>query len=343
MSNKILALTDYNTSFESRYDAFPYRSGMDKDMLASEFFKKGYSIDFKFFYEVEINELDPKTPVLYTSKEDYFYSYKDFIEDIVLAIELKGCKIIPSFPALRANNNKVFMELVRNTLLSSKYKTKKSWVFGGLEELKKCIFVNYPLIVKDAKGAQSRGVSIAYNEKELHNIVKKMNFHLPLKERIREFVREKKYPGYKSDDKFPIKFIVQEFIPELLNDYKVLVYGDKYYILKRGIKAGDFRASGSRTNYHIGEESIPPTGIFDYAKKLKELLKVPNLSADIAFDGEFFHLIEFQCIFFGSYTQLFSKCYFTQKNLQWEAVYETINLEKLYADSIINFIENGNK
>jgi len=41
------------------------------------------------------------------------------------------------------------------------------------------------------------------------------------------------------------KFIVQEFIPDLSNDWKVLVFWDKYYVLRRKNRPNDFRASGS--------------------------------------------------------------------------------------------------
>ena len=40
------------------------------------------------------------------------------------------------------------------------------------------------------------------------------------------------------------KIVVQEFIPGLKNDYKVLIFGSKYYVLYRRVREGDFRASG---------------------------------------------------------------------------------------------------
>lgn len=42
--NEIIALCDYKGIFGSKYFAKPYRSGMDKDILAKEFSKYGYKI-----------------------------------------------------------------------------------------------------------------------------------------------------------------------------------------------------------------------------------------------------------------------------------------------------------
>ncbi len=46
-------------------------------------------------------------------------------------------------------------------------------------------------------------------------------------------------------------------------------------------------------------------------------LGVPNASLDIAWDGNMFYLLEFQCIYFGNgrYTKEFSSEYFTKRKI----------------------------
>ena len=62
------------------------------------------------------------------------------------------------------------------------------------------------------------------------------------------------------------------------------------------VRDNDFRASGSHK--FIFKEDIPD-GILDFAKLIFDILNVPNLSIDVAFDGNKFHLLEFQAIYYG--------------------------------------------
>jgi len=332
---KITALTDYKGYFGSKWDAIPYRSGMDKDKIAAYFAENSYQCAFKKFEQVNLGEVKEGDLIIYSSTEDSDYRYKSFIEDIVLSIELSGALVIPKFVNLRATNNKVMMELLKNIVIPEQAKHLPTLYFGalnknGIKELQ------YPLVVKAAGGAGSKFVFLAHNFKELIKRVKDVSYSSNISLNIKEKIRLLIHKGYYPESKYRNKFIIQKYIANLQNDWKVLVFGKKYFVLMRYNRKNDFRASGSG-NFIFPSEL--PAGLLDFCQYIFEKLGVPNVSLDIAFDGEKFLLIEFQAIFFGSYTLTKSKYYFTMHENRWEKNYGEIELEKIYVESIINFIE----
>jgi hypothetical protein len=339
----IYAFIDYRGYFGSKCNSIPYESGMDKKLLEKFFYRSNFKVEFISFTDVVNYPIDfwKNKPVIYTSSEDTGYHYKGFIEDIVYFLELSNAKVIPAFKYLKANNNKVFMELLRNTFSNRMLNNITSKVFGTFEELEKVIpSLSYPLIFKQAAGAMSKGVGLAKNQKELIGKIKTISRTRKHFKEFWERGRAIKYKGYIPQSKFRGKFIVQDFIDHLNGDYKVLVFGEKYFVLKRDPHEGDFRASGSGIKKFIKEI---PSGILEYAYLWKTLLNVPNASLDIAYNGNSFFLLEFQCLYFGSYTLSYSDFYWKrQKNKDFQMIYEKSILEEEYAQSIVNFCNSEN-
>ena len=112
--NRIIIITDYKNRFGSKWDAVPYNSGMKKKNLEKYFLQEKYEAKFIQFSEVKNLTNVENIPIIYTSSEDIGYHYKDYIEDIIFYLECKDAIVIPSYKYLRANNNKVFMELLRD-------------------------------------------------------------------------------------------------------------------------------------------------------------------------------------------------------------------------------------
>ena len=333
----IYALTDYKGYFESKYNAIPYNSGMDKKLLKRYFSALDFEVVFIPISEV-INypsNFWVKKIVVYTSSEDTGYHYKSFIEDIVYYLELSDAKVIPSFKYLRANNNKVFMELLRHRF-NNDIGNIQSTVFGCYEEAEKNSKIfNFPLVYKQAAGAMSEGVGSIKNQKELVRKLKKVSRTPYLFRELWEYGRSIKYNGYIRESKYRKKFIVQELIKGLDGDYKVLVLGDKYYVLQRKVRKDDFRASGSGIKIFVKEI---PAGILEFAHLCKKLLDVPNVSIDIGYNGDSFFLIEFQCLYFGSYTLTYSDFYWHKTgNDKFELKEGGSVLEEEYVRSIVNF------
>ncbi|MDY0143778.1 MAG: hypothetical protein RBR97_17975 [Bacteroidales bacterium] len=338
----IVALTDYKGYFGSKWKAAPYRSGYDKNILKECFGKLGWDIEFLRMQDIDFKEDWSNKIVIYTSSEETGFYYKNFIEDIVLALERTGAIVLPRFDFLRANNNKVYMEMLREQLLGEKISGNSSNFYGSLEELEIDIErdrVKFPCVVKKAEGAMSRGVFLAKNKTELYNYAKKISHSSHLLSEIRELMRVRKHKGYKKESKYQHKFIIQNFIPRLKNDWKILIYGNHYYILNRGIKQGDFRASGSHFNYKAGSKSELPEFLLDKVKEIYQIMDVPHLSLDLAWNGENVIVHEFQALYFGTSTMDFSEDLYVFENNKWEIMQADFLQEEEYVWGFVNYFE----
>jgi len=336
----IVLLTDYKGHFGSRYDAQPYRSGMDKKLLKYYFKKNNFNPLFTSFSDVNINDSNwENTYVLYSSQEDKGHHYKSYIEDIILALELAGARVIPSFKYLRAHENKVFMELFRKSIKSNSLGEFRTFHFGTIEELKSYADrTPFPVVIKGSAGAMSKNVALARTKKELLKIVKTISKTCYFFHDLKEIGRKIKYPGYIKESRNREKFILQEFIPGLDNDWKVLVFGSRIYVLYRGVKKNDFRASGSKV-FKFNEDNLIPNGLLDYAQMFFSKLEAPNISLDIVKRDNHFYVVEFQAIYFGTSTHLKSNGYFLKEKGKWKKKLELLDLEKVYVDSIVEYIK----
>lgn len=341
---KVIALTDYKNHFGSKWEAKPYRSGFDKRVLSEVCQSNGIDIEFVKMQEVDLQHDRWKgQDVVYTSSEESGLYYKNFIEDVVLALQLRGARPIPNYSYLRANNNKVYMELLRDLRLGEELTGFSSHIYGTLEELEADIekgVIEYPCVVKQSAGAMSRGVFLAQNTDECLKYAKKASNTFRLKAAIKEKLRTLKHKGYKPESQNQNKFIVQPFIPGLSNDWKVLIFGDHYYVLQRGIKENDFRASGSGYNYKAGSDSRIPISLLDWIKTIYDKFNVPHLSLDVAYDGNRGYLFEFQAVYFGTATHSYSDDYYTFENGSWVVKEKKLNQEEEHAWGLAHYLNN---
>lgn len=340
---KLYLLTNHRGAFGNKYKAHTYHSGMDKEMLAKVFSDKGYEVEF--LSPAEIDFRDRKyidSIILYTTTEDFMEYYKQYVEDIVLGFSNVGAHVIPNYVYLRAHHNKVFMEILRDIQSFEPLNNIKTQKFGTLEEFQKFFKLGEnPVVLKTSSGASSLGVYLGKGYKDLLAKVKRASKTYHLREDLKELVRRYRHKGYKPVSRNRKKFITQNFIPNLSNDWKVLVYGEKYYILERPVRKNDFRASGSgKDNYLFGSEATIPDGIFDYAKLVYDQLDVPMLSLDIAYANDQFYTLEFQVVGFGTSGQQLSNNYFIKNESKWIPIYEKLELEEVYASSVIYYLLN---
>jgi glutathione synthase/RimK-type ligase-like ATP-grasp enzyme len=340
MNKNIVLIIDYKGFFGSKQKTLIYRGGMDISKIIKLFEDKEYELKVMEFSAIEYGYLQQKNPyILYTSSEDNRGLYKSYIEDIVYDLEQRGFQLIPNYACLKAHNNKVAMELLRSRFGFDKIQSIQSNTYGCYEELLQEHIDKFPLVVKTASGAMSRGVAKAENKKELLKVAKALSISFDMKHDFKEILRKVKYRhAYRKESFNRSKFITQNLIAGLANDYKVLVYGNKAYVLYRGNRKNDFRASGSG-KFNFVEDL--PQGMLDYAYSIKEFFKVPHISLDIGFDGTNFHLIEFQFIYFGTTTLEKSPHYFLwdKDKKIWSIIKETSDLEEVYVHSIIDYIE----
>lgn len=338
---KIIALTDYKDKFGSKHFDIPYRSGFDKALIKKYFNEQGYDIEFVGLSEIKYKLPQKDTHIVYTSSEDDGYYYKSYIEDIIYGLSLNGFNVIPTYKFLRANNNKVFMHILHdNYNLDQKMKAK---TFGCLEELHASIRnISFPTVIKSAEGASGRGVFLAETPELLFNYAKKITRTKNALFELWDFVRAKRHKGYIRESKYRKKFIIQNFIPGLKNDWKIYIFGQKLYIFYRPILKGrGIKASGGGyDNYSYALNANAPKGLFDFAWEIYKKLDIPHISMDIAFDDKNFYLLEFQALYFGTAGIPYSDGYFYYINQSWKFKEEILDIEKVYADSIIHYIEN---
>jgi hypothetical protein len=130
---------------------------------------------------------------------------------------------------------------------------------------------------------------------------------------------------------------VQEFLSGLDGDYKVLVYGKKYYVLERKNRKNDFRASGSG-NFSFPDS--PSDELLNFAYDIYTGFNVPFISMDIAKFEHRYVLLEFQFLSFGNYTLERSEFYFTRKDDSgWMKVKEIPDLEREFVSSVVRYLD----
>lgn len=341
MNKPILFLTDYKGLFGSKQESAIYRGGMDVPLMIRLFKEQGYEANAVPFSHIDNEFIKNKRPIiLYTSSEDIGGLYKSYIDDIVYHLEQDGNLVLPCFSYLQAHNDKVAMELLRRRSDFPPICTIQSKTFGTIEELvSQAEYLNYPVVIKSASGAMSRGVSRAANPIQLLRVAKKISKTHNLRYDIKECLRIVKYGNrYIRESVNRKKFIVQNMIPGMDNDWKVLVYGKRIYILFRENRKNDFRASGS--GRFVFREEIPP-GILDYALSIKEHFKVPHVSLDIGNNEQGFHLFEMQFLYFGTLTIEKAEFYFEKEDLCWKLRKRKSVIEEVYVRSIVEYLKDN--
>lgn len=295
MKNKILLLTDYNDLYRQGI----YRSeGIELQLFKQVLENNGYSV-LQITYHDLLNHSPEKWTeyyqgyqVVYTSSENL--EYKEYIKDIVYEIS-KNNSLIPRYDILMCHEDKAYQEILKKSL---GIRSLDAWIFATWKDLNKDIDkIKYPIIVKKCTGAGSISVYKAKNKKELMKFAKKImrgkGYYEYYLKALYKKLSGKWNPHYFEDEKYFGRLILQQYVPELECDWKVLVFGNKYYALRRMVRNHDFRASGS------GKFSfeVPDSGILSYAKEIYEKLDVPFLSLDLCMDADKnVYLIEFQGI-----------------------------------------------
>ena len=245
---KILCIVDYKNIFSNKVPSNPYNSGLDKEILSSCFNKLGCKVEFLTFTDIDFKNNNYRNQyIIYTSSEDYGLHYKSFIEDVIYGLESAGAILLPKAKFLRAHHNKVYMEILRDLLLCetgiySKY-------FGTIVDLKKeKDNLTYPLIMKPFAGSSSKGVGLIKNEKQLIKHAKKISKCNEIKGLLLDlglyYKKMLQKDSYLRDSFYKKKFLIQNYIPNLSNDWKILIYDNMYYILFRQNRENDLRAGG---------------------------------------------------------------------------------------------------
>ncbi len=160
--------------------------------------------------------------------------------------------------------------------------------------------------------------------------------------------RKRSYPDYPEHDDYldyvqykeyitrHQNFILQEFIPGLTYDTRVLALEGKFFVTRRHTQKGDFRASGTKK---FDFDFTPSDTLMDYAERTVRLFNTPFLSMDIVHDGENYYLIEFQASHFGVSAITKSRGYYTREGEQWIFQEDRQSVETEIADALDRYLQ----
>jgi len=310
---------------------------MDKDRLRQQFMKAGFEAEFLAYPEIDLRRRSfAGENILYTSSEDLGLRYKSYVEDVVFGLELQGARLLPPFRFLKAHHNKVFMEILRDILTLDEIKNIRSRYFGTLEDAKRTGWKDgSELVIKGSSGASSEEVYKARNQREFFKWARKLSRVSDWRGYLWDLGRAIRHPGYQRESRHRKKFLVQNYVPGMSKDWKVLVFGRKYYVLERRPRKGDFRASGSGLIHYPDRL---PNGLLDFAWRFFTELDLPFLAMDVGFDGSQFYLLEFQALYFGTHTLDTSPCYYGRQDGVWQKVEQVSQLEEVFVHSVVDYL-----
>lgn len=339
---KMLIIKDLKGWFWATFPDWETAVSLSVDYISHYFVSRGFNVEITCYKDFNFQNNYKDYFVLYGSAEDYCGGSKAFIEDIIVHLMEQGAILLPEFKYFRAHDNKVMMEILRHTFNDNQLKTIRSKVWPSLEIFKQKINdFDYPVILKRSTGAGGEGVFLAHNTEELLYYAEKVSrlidlnkfYIVKLKNNIKEnILRRPIVPIHNT------KFITQNFIKNLYGDYKVLVFGDHYFVLHRINRKNDFRASGSGV---FTEDNGPMVEkVLDLALLCKSEIDAPHLSLDIAFDGEECHLIEFQCLTFGFKAMSMSKMHYIRNCEKWEEVNGKVIPEEEYCYAVEQYLKS---
>lgn len=322
---------------------------IDTEAFIQELQKLGYEVHKHSFHDVINGGIDIQNSLVF-----YSFSHRDnlrhYIRDCLMYLQTQGNTIIPSFELFCCHENKGWQELLKRKLgihsLDYHYFSSKRELAG--------YDLRFPLVLKTLSGSNSTGVALVHSVDDVIRTLHKHEAKVSPAQAF-DFWRRKylrghtQFPGYPNYDlrkdarlykdfKTPeLPFILQEFIPGLSYDYRVIVMGDKYFVAKRHTKAGDFRASGAKLFDFTLCRSEP---ILDYAKELYQSFQTPFLSIDLGetAEGELY-LFEYQALNFGINAIVRGKGYFSNASGAWNFIEFAPVFERYLAEGLDHFIK----
>lgn len=334
--DKMFLFTDYRGQF---YSSTKHRgAAVDLKRLKNYFTEHNFELTILPFSKIDFRRQNYKnTWVLYQSSEDPGLFYRSYVDDIVLGLYIQGAKLIPNLPQFRAHHNKHFLEILRDLHTLPDIRNLEAKRYGTYEDYLKDVnnLDKKILVLKSSNSSKSRGVFLLDNYSKKIKLPKIISRTLSLQnlryfiERLKTGNKPLRISNYRS------KFVLQQYVDGLQGDYRVIAYGAKFYVLYRGNRTDDFRASGSmKFNYDVEL----PEGLLNYAKKVFESFNVPYIALDIGVKGNRFFLFEFQFLSFGQYTLEKSSFHYHFKDEKWQKQFEKPDLEKEIATSVSEYI-----
>ncbi len=221
--------------------------------------------------------------------------------------------------------------------LKEKFGLPSSRYYGTYEEyLQDFTSDSFPVVFKSATGSKASNVFIAHSKDEANAVAKKISstpstFNASLRRLSLADAN-----GFLPISNNRNKFIVQDYIPGVPGDYKVLVYGGRYFTFYRENRPNDFRASGTMDFVFV---DTLPDAVLDFANQVYDSFDVPFISLDIGYDRNQCYLFEFQFVEFGQRAVQRSNHYFQKKESGWERISQQSKAEHEFVRSVHQYIQ----
>lgn len=258
-----------------------------------------------------------------------------FAKQLLFSLEQSGINVFPNFNTAWHFDDKVgqkyLLEAIKAPLVPSYVFYSKKTALAWVQK------TSFPKVFKLRGGAGSANVKLARSKKAAVSLVNKafkkgFKQYEPLsnlKERWRKYregktdlwdvikggIRifiEPQYSKIKGNERGYVYF--QEFIPNNDCDIRIITIAGKAFALKRMVREGDFRASGSG-DFKVAKEEFDERCV-KIALESNEILKAQCLAYDFIFDENNNPLIVE--ISFGFIKEVYDPCPgYWDENLNW--------------------------
>ena len=274
-----------------------------------------HQYDYQTFdpYDVEIvDKIRDYDIILFDHNQS---DYKDvlFAKQLLFSLEQAGKVVFPNFRTSWHFDDKLGQKYLFEAL---GIQSAKSWVFYDKKSAYKWIeTTDFPKVFKLRGGAGSANVMLAHNAREAKRFVKRAFGKGFAQFRGRDYVRDR-YKAYKAK-KITLKDLIrscgrliisteyakmhapekgyayfQEFIPNEGYDLRFSMCGEKAIAMKRYVRIGDFRASGSHI-CSFATEDIAKDAV-EFAFECNDRLKMQACSIDLVrhIDNKQYYVVE---------------------------------------------------
>jgi len=230
---------------------------------------------------------------------------KLFARQLTYSLEKKGIKVFPDSKTCWHYDDKVgqkyLLEAVDSPLVPSYvfYDKQKALEWAGTTE--------FPKVFKTRNGAGSQNVRLIKNKREALRIIEKAfgkgirsyDKYGMVKESFWKFQRDKTFESIGRIAKYLLKLPLsarfqpehtvekgylyfQDFIPQNKFDIRVVVIGDRAFAIKRFVREGGFKASGSG-NFSYAKNEIPEETI-ELGFQINSKLNAQSIAYDFIYD-----------------------------------------------------------
>jgi glutathione synthase/RimK-type ligase-like ATP-grasp enzyme len=285
------------------------------------------------------------------------YRAQLFARQLIISIEEMGIRVFPNSATCWHYDDKVGQKYLLEAVGAPIVPT---YIFYNREDALRWVdTASFPKVWKLRGGAGSQNVRLVRSPREAQGIVRRSfsagwrpsRFH-PLKERLWHFHRDRNLESLANVGRGLLRVIVphvaysrnsvqrdyvyfQDCIPGNNFDIRVVVIGNRAFAIKRGVRDGDFRASGSGVIWYSRAEI--PVDCVSISFEVTAALRSQCCAFDFVRCGEHWLIVEVSYAFTAD---AYRKCPgFWDRSLVWHTA--PVTPERFMLQDLLCAAENG--